>query len=262
MKNYLFITVFILVSRFVYCQSPEAAKNYEKGTEALDSKNYKEAISFLTLSIDEFPSTNAYYNRAFANYYIGDSCGFCFDLKNAANLNDTEALELYKKHCKHSRIEYNVPDSLMFADNKITHLEIITTSCGHDSTIYVYRKVNGNVIREELMEVFGKGQVFTIVEEMPSYPGGENARNRFLAENIFYPKTATNYGIQGTVYVQFILDRNGSVTEAKISRGIGGGCDEEALRVVNMMPKWIPGRQNGKTVRVMFIMPIYFKLKG
>jgi protein TonB len=64
------------------------------------------------------------------------------------------------------------------------------------------------------------------------------------------------------VYVSFVVDSKGNVTDVKILRGIGGGCDEEALRVVKMMPKWHPGKQNGKNVRVLFNMPIYFKLQG
>lgn len=107
-----------------------------------------------------------------------------------------------------------------------------------------------------------KKEVFTIVEEMPSFPGGEAERNKFLAENIQYPQQATENGIQGTVYVSFVVDSKGNVTDVKILRGIGGGCDEEALRVVKMMPKWHPGKQNGKQVRVLFNMPIYFKLQG
>ena len=107
-----------------------------------------------------------------------------------------------------------------------------------------------------------KKEVFTIVEEMPSFPGGETERNTFLAKNIVYPQQATENGIQGTVYVSFVVDSKGNVTDVKVLRGIGGGCDEEALRVVKMMPQWRPGKQNGKQVRVLFNMPIYFKLQG
>jgi TonB family protein len=103
--------------------------------------------------------------------------------------------------------------------------------------------------------------VFTIVEEMPSFPGGEIARNKFLSENIVYPQLATESGIQGTVYVSFIVDSKGNITDLKILRGIGSGCDEEAIRVVKLMPLWKPGRQNGKFVSVLFNMPIYFTLK-
>ena len=115
---------------------------------------------------------------------------------------------------------------------------------------------------EEVIEVEESKPVFTIVEEMPSFPGGDAERNKFLAENIQYPQQATENGIQGTVYVSFVVDSKGNVTDVKILRGIGGGCDEEALRVVRMMPKWHPGKQNGKNVRVLFNMPIYFKLQG
>jgi protein TonB len=116
--------------------------------------------------------------------------------------------------------------------------------------------------KEEVIEVEEAKPVFTIVEEMPSFPGGEAERNKFLAENIVYPQQATENGIQGTVYVSFVVDSKGNVTDVKVLRGIGGGCDEEALRVVKMMPQWHPGKQNGKLVRVLFNMPIYFKLQG
>jgi protein TonB len=116
--------------------------------------------------------------------------------------------------------------------------------------------------KEEVIEVEEAKPVFTIVEEMPSFPGGEAERNKFLAQNIVYPQQATENGIQGTVYVSFVVDSKGNVTDVKVLRGIGGGCDEEALRVVKMMPQWHPGKQNGKNVRVLFNMPIYFKLQG
>jgi periplasmic protein TonB len=102
--------------------------------------------------------------------------------------------------------------------------------------------------------------VYTVVEEMPTYPGGDEARIKFLVENIVYPIAAKEKGIQGTVYVTFIIDEKGKVTDAQILRGIGGGCDEEALRVVNLMPAWNPGKQKGNNVRVQFNMPIKFSL--
>jgi len=103
--------------------------------------------------------------------------------------------------------------------------------------------------------------IFTIVEEMPSFPGGDIERNKFLAKNIVYPQQASENGIQGTVYVSFIVDTDGKIEDVKILRGIGGGCEEEALRVVKLMPRWKPGKQDGKTVRILYTMPIYFKLQ-
>jgi protein TonB len=105
-----------------------------------------------------------------------------------------------------------------------------------------------------------KKELFIIAEEMPLFPGGDNERMKFLAQNIQYPQQASELGIQGTVYIQFVVDSKGNITDVKIMRGIGGGCDEEALRVVKIMPKWHPGKQNGKTVRVLYTMPVTFKI--
>ncbi|HAW59166.1 MAG TPA: energy transducer TonB [Bacteroidales bacterium] len=104
-------------------------------------------------------------------------------------------------------------------------------------------------------------EIFTIVESMPEFPGGEEARMKFLLQNIKYPQIARESGIQGVVYVTFVVEPDGSITNVKVIRGIGGGCDEEAVRVVKMMPKWIPGNQRGKPVRVQFNMPIKFTLQ-
>ncbi len=102
--------------------------------------------------------------------------------------------------------------------------------------------------------------IYTIVKPMPQYPGGDQARNKYLMENIKYPEAAKKQDIQGTVYVSFVVEKDGTVSNVKILRGIGGGCDEEALRVVKGMPKWKPGIYKGKPARVLFNMPIYFKL--
>jgi len=114
--------------------------------------------------------------------------------------------------------------------------------------------------KEEVIEVEEAKPIFTIVEEMPSFPGGEGELAKFLGANIVYPQIAKESAIQGTVYVSFVVDSKGKVTDVKVLRGIGGGCDEEALRVVRMMPSWRPGKQNGQSVRVQFNMPIRFTL--
>lgn len=113
---------------------------------------------------------------------------------------------------------------------------------------------------EEAEEEQEEQQIFTVVEAMPSYPGGEEAMRRYLSESIEYPQMARESGIQGRVFVTFVVERDGNITDVKILRGIGGGCDEEALRVIKNMPKWSPGKQRGKPVRVQFNMPIMFKL--
>jgi TonB family protein len=101
---------------------------------------------------------------------------------------------------------------------------------------------------------------FTVVEKMPTFVGGDEARMKYLQENITYPEEARNEGIEGTVYVSFVVEANGSTSDVRILRGIGGGCDEEAVRVISQMPAWQPGEQRGEAVRVQFNMPIKFKL--
>jgi len=105
-----------------------------------------------------------------------------------------------------------------------------------------------------------EAEIFMIVEKMPEFPGGQAKLQAFLAENITFPASAKESGIQGSVYVSFIVRKDGRISDAKILRGIGGGCDEEALRVVNKMPRWKPGTQRGKNVDVQFNLPIVFKL--
>ena len=102
--------------------------------------------------------------------------------------------------------------------------------------------------------------IFTVVEQQPSFIGGEEARIRFLQENIHYPDTARNWGIQGKVFVTFVVEKDGSLSNVRVLRGIGGGCNEEAVRVVKMMPRWIPGRQRGEAVRVQFNLPIKYTI--
>lgn len=105
------------------------------------------------------------------------------------------------------------------------------------------------------------GKIFTFVEEQAEFPGGEEARITFLQKNIKYPALARENGIEGRVYVTFVVGPDGSIRDVKVLRGIGGGCDEEAMRVVKMMPPFKPAKQNGRPVNVQFNMPIVFSLK-
>jgi protein TonB len=95
------------------------------------------------------------------------------------------------------------------------------------------------------------------VQQMPQFNGELNA---YISSHLKYPEGAKAAGIEGQVIIQFVIDEEGSVSEARVMRGIGGGCDEEALRMVNGMPKWKPGKQNGKAVKIFFTLPILFVL--
>lgn len=97
-------------------------------------------------------------------------------------------------------------------------------------------------------------------EVLPEFPGGEAARLAYLRDNIHYPKMAVESHISGIVYLSFVIEKDGSITNLEILRGIGGGCDEEAYRVVNAMPKWSPARQSAFPVRLKMNMPVQFTL--
>ncbi|WP_372947809.1 energy transducer TonB [Mariniphaga sp.] len=104
-------------------------------------------------------------------------------------------------------------------------------------------------------------QVFFIVEDMPEFPGGELALRQYIANAIKYPVIAQENGIQGRVYVTFVVNTDGSIADARIARGVDPSLDKEALRVVNTLPKWKPGKQRGKPVRVSYTVPINFVLQ-
>ena len=107
-----------------------------------------------------------------------------------------------------------------------------------------------------------QGDVFDVVEEMPQYPGGPQALFEFLSQNVQYPKEAAKAGIHGRVIVTFVVEKDGSICESKVVKSVDPSLDAEALRVINAMPNWKPGKQNGKEVRVKYTVPVAFMLQG
>lgn len=106
------------------------------------------------------------------------------------------------------------------------------------------------------------GEVFTVVEQSPEFPGGTSALMRFLGANIKYPAAAAYASVQGKVFVQFVVSKQGKIRDLRILKGIGFGCDEEAVRVVSIMPDWKPAQQNGQNVAVQYNLPINFILES
>ncbi len=107
-----------------------------------------------------------------------------------------------------------------------------------------------------------KEEIFTVVEQPPQYPGGMPALSAYLSKNLTYPKKAAKKNTEGTVYVNFVVNSAGKVSEITVLKGIGHGCDEEAVRVVKNMADWVPGTQGGRKVSVRYNLPIKFKLKN
>lgn len=103
--------------------------------------------------------------------------------------------------------------------------------------------------------------VLLFAEEIPEFPGGEQERAKFISKNLVYPKKAIKNNIQGSVYAKFIVEKDGSLSNIEIVRSLGHGCDEEVVRVIKLMPRWKPGKQNGEPVRIQMVLPIKFTLK-
>ena len=123
-------------------------------------------------------------------------------------------------------------------------------------------KINSDTIKKftinKILKIQGESPVYYLAEVMPYFPGGKEGMYAFIQNHIRYPEIAKKHKISGIVIVQFIIEKNGTVTNLKILKDIGGGCGDEALRVVRLMPIWIPATQKGRHVRIKFIMPVKF----
>jgi periplasmic protein TonB len=248
MKKLIILHVLFLYSTFSYCQLDNSVKNYQIGSKALEDKRYSEAISFLSLSIDDNPTANAYFNRAVSYLNIGDSCAFCSDLQNAMMFYDEEASKLYDKKCIVFDTLIYTADSIFEEFPGYSYTIRKRTICSETGS-YKYFDAKGKSI-ESIYDVF------------PEFPGGDKARNHFLAENLIYPQQATENGTQGIVYISFYIETDGTISEIKAIRSPSKALSAETIRTVKLMPKWKPGTRKGKPVRVQFNMPVYFKLQG
>ena len=110
-------------------------------------------------------------------------------------------------------------------------------------------------------ETVKEEEIFVSVEKMPEFPGGETELYKYLNKNLKYPDIAKEQNLQGRVFITFVVEKDGSIANPKVARDIGGGCGEEALRVVRAMPKWTPGKQRTQTVRVQYTLPVIFQLE-
>ena len=130
---------------------------------------------------------------------------------------------------------------------------------GNDEEAGEVLKAQQVVVTEQPKEEETK--IFEVVEQMPSFPGGDAALMQFLSKNIKYPVVAEENGIQGRVIATFVVERDGSITDVKVVKSVDPSLDKEAVRVLKSMPKWIPGKQNGSAVRVKYTVPVTFRLQ-
>ena len=132
----------------------------------------------------------------------------------------------------------------------------INTEDNKDKVVAISAPVTSAPIEEEEDNV-----IFQVVEKMPSFPGGDAALFKFLGDNVKYPVIAQENGVQGRVICQFVVNRDGSIVDVEVVRSVDASLDKEAIRVIKSMPKWSPGQQRGKPVRVKYTLPVNFKLQ-
>ena len=151
--------------------------------------------------------------------------------------------------------ELKTQDELMSTKTAIGALDVK----GNDDANGEVLKIKEAVAQPEPKPEVEK--VFDVVEQMPSFPGGPSALMEWLSNNVKYPVVAQENGVQGRVVVSFVVERDGSITDVKVVRGVDPSLDKEASRVVRAMPRWIPGKQNGSAVRVKYNVPVAFRLQ-
>lgn len=140
-------------------------------------------------------------------------------------------------------------------DDKVTESIVIDTEDDKNKIVVVSAPVAAPVIEEE------DNVVFQVVETMPTFPGGDQQLFKYLSDNVKYPVIAQENGIQGRVICQFVVNRDGSIVDVEVVRSVDPSLDKEAIRVIRSMPKWSPGKQRGKPVRVKYTLPVNFKLQ-
>jgi protein TonB len=133
----------------------------------------------------------------------------------------------------------------------------------HDPVIRGYNRAAVPLIidPDKVDDYLAERSAYDVVEQMPSFPGGDQKLHEFIKKNLRYPKECADSGIQGRVIIAFIVERNGKLSNIRVVKSVNPALDKEALRIVNLMPNMVPGKQNGRTVRVKFLIPITFRPK-
>lgn len=153
-----------------------------------------------------------------------------------------------------------VAEVLTVVDDDVELADVEIASSEDDASVAQQETYVAPVVEEEEEEEAAQ-QIFTVVEKQPEFPGGMSELMKFLAKSIKYPVIAQENGIQGRVVCSFVVNRDGSIVDIQVMRGVDPSLDKEAVRVIGTMPKWKPGEQRGKPVRVRFILPVQFRLQ-
>ena len=232
------ITLFFLIA-IPFCalaQSPEALAKYHfiEAQSAYGNGDNSAALTNLQSCVDVLIKTNSKIEALYTYIYLSDKD--------------------YLKAKKHMTLYFDIASEDHSDYMKMISLLAETTSKAKE----MQQRENIAKTNQEANE---KSGVFTIVEKSAQFKGGMGEFVRWLQANLTYPDEARKMGVMGKVFVQFVVNSDGSVSDVKVIKGIGLGCNEEALRIMNMCPDWIPAQQRGIAVRQMLVIPITFNLQ-
>jgi len=273
MKHLVF--VFLIIGLFAGCNVQKQAEMYhQKGVASLKKNDFTKAESNFLRSINEYPTKETYYDLAQLYKKTNKKCEYCKCIQLFTMYGYNDSIGLFYSDC-FTKDEYIYENDSSLNIEKSTCLYI--DNCNHKKDrIYVFRK-NGNIIYSFFLEKWdgqndtkmldsfpdpnnNKNIVYTQIEDVPLYKGGESARMEFLNNNLIYPEISRVENKQGIVKITITIDENGYVTNPYVIYSVDKNLDKEALRVVNLMPKWIPGKFNGVNVKMRFVLPIIFRL--
>ena len=236
-----------------------------------DGDHYKEVRAIDWPKKLPFADTHT-YKPLFMTIGLVLSLGITLILFEWKSYDETEILELGNAKETFEEV-YEIPPTKQPPPPKpkIQHPEIVAVpdeeELEEDIELVLDVEVTEETVIEEVQDLQLEepeeevDEIFLVVEEQPMPDGGMAAFYKFLSDHMKYPETARRVGISGRVFVEFVVDKSGHITHARVVKGIGGGCDEEAIRVVKLAPPWKPGKQRGRPVRVKMTVPVYFKLQ-
>ena len=232
------ITLLFLIA-IQFCslaQSPDAMAKYHfiEAQNAYGNGDNNTALTHLEDCIEALTKTNAKIEALYTNIYLSK--------------------KEYLKAKKHITVYFKIA-----SEDHSDYMKMIALSTTNDSN-FKEAEQEKKRLEQEKIENDKKPKVFSIVENKAKYPGGLGEFYKFIGANLKYPEKAINEGVQGRVFMSFTVNTDGSLSNIKVLRGIGAGCDEEAIRVVKLSPPWIPGTQRGMPVRNNMTIAVVFRL--
>lgn len=241
-----------------YSQNLKYQLYLNEGIQELNLGNFLKADSLFDASFDIYPHKDAYFNKALSQLSQNNQCGFCDNLYMASFYDDQEADSLYNMYCVKKQMLFQSPyDSLfpLYANKKYEIIE--KDNCGKRIQIQFFDEKDSMIAS---LKIINKRYYYSNLSYNAEYPGGDEMLNKFLENNIVYPQIAKDNDIQGRVYLSFIVGEEGLVRDVNIVIGVNKFLDNEALRVLRLIPKWIPATKNGVPVFEVRTLNIDFSL--